>query len=163
MWNRIAVHPEIVFRQDRLKRLFDKADALQEDNEVDVELKAHFTRYLCVQTSGYLEASIKTILQEYVKSKTEDTPTLNLVDARMKRTLNPNRSALIPLIGEFSSEWSEIIKGKLKNELGTSLDSIVSTRNQIAHGEDVSLALPDMQEYFDHAQEVVKLVHEQCK
>lgn len=70
---------------------------------------------------------------------------------------------MLPLVGEFSSDWSETIKVGLKNELGTSLDSIVSIRNQIAHGEDVTLALHDMQKYFDHAQEVVKLVYEQCK
>ena len=156
------MHPEIVDQQDRLKRLFEYADNLQDNPEIDTEIKAHFAQYLCIQTSGFIETSVKTILQEYVRSKTKDQPTLNLVNARMKRTLNPARSTLLPFIGEFSKDWSESIKVGLRNELGTSLDSVVSIRNQIAHGEDVTLALHDMQEYFEHAQEVVQLVYEQC-
>lgn len=156
------MHPEIVDQQDRLKRLFEYADNLQENAEIDTEIKAHFAQYLCVQTSGFIETSVKTILQEYVRSKTEDQPTLNLVDARMKRTLNPGRSTLLPLIGEFSKDWSDLIRVGLRNELGTSLDSVVSIRNQVAHGEDVTLTLHDMQRYFDHAQMVVRLIYEQC-
>lgn len=97
-----------------------------------------------------------------MKSVTSDPYISNFVNSRLERTLNPNRGAMLSLIGEFSSEWSEPIRAAIKNELGTSLDSIVSNRNNIAHGQDVSLALHDLQKYFDHAQKVVELVYMQC-
>ena len=142
--------------------LFDYADALQERADIDDEVKAHFTSYLCVRTSGYVEFAVKTILREYAKSKTNEPNISNFVNSQMERTLNPNRGAMLSLIGEFNSDWSETIKADIKNEIGTSLDSIVSLRNQIAHGEDVTLAFHDMQKYFGHAQEVVKLIYKQC-
>ncbi len=56
------MHSDIEDHFNRLCQLYRHADEIAVLEEVDEEIKAHFTYYLCVMTSGYIEASIKIIL-----------------------------------------------------------------------------------------------------
>jgi hypothetical protein len=56
---------KVVSHKQRLDALFDKVEAL--DN--DPELIAHWSRYLCVLVSGFIEASLRTILTDYVSAR----------------------------------------------------------------------------------------------
>ncbi len=156
------MHQEVIRYQHMLDRLFDQASELEEQGEVDEEVRAHLTQYLCVRASGYVEFSVKTILREYVKARTSEPYISNFVDSRLERTLNPRRSEVLKLIGNFSSGWKEIIRDEIKEELGTSLDSIVVNRNNIAHGKDVTLSLNDMKMHFQNAKKVVEIIDRQC-
>jgi hypothetical protein len=76
--------PEIHRLEQRLDLLFRKAAALSED----LELQAHFARYLCVLVSGYLEAAISEIYSDYARRKGH--PNLaTYVKRQMKRFQNP--------------------------------------------------------------------------
>lgn len=158
------MHQEVIRHQNMLDRLFDHASELEEQGEVDDEVRAHLTQYLCVRASGYVEFSVKTILREYVKSRTSGSGPhiLNYVNSQLKRTLSPRRSEVLKLIGNFSSDWKEIISDEIKEELETSLTSIVANRNNIAHGEDVTLSLNDMKIHFQNAKKVVEIIDRQC-
>ena len=155
------MHPEILQQQDKLQHLFEQAHQLQERDDIDDEIKVQFVWYLCVRTSGYVESSIKTILREYVKSKTSDIPTANFVN-RQLRYLTPYRNEILKLVGQFNSEWKENLRISINNELGDSLRSIVTNRNNIAHGSDVTLSLRDLGKWFADAQKIVDLVYSEC-
>ena len=166
------MHSEIDDQFDRLSQLFDQANDLDALDDVDDEVKSHFTFYLCVLTSGYIESSLKTILREYMGSRVAKEPLSlephvrafveNNVNRIFSRTFNPSRERVLDLLSEFSDDWKDEIKSRTKDELGAALDSIVSNRNNIVHGENSDLTLPRLRIYFGHAQEVVKLVYEQC-
>jgi hypothetical protein len=69
-WQRTRSHkpmkPADVHRfEQRLNMLFQKASALSDD----LELQAHFARYLCVLVSGYLETAIAQIYSDYAERK----------------------------------------------------------------------------------------------
>ena len=155
------MHPEILQQQDKLQHLFEQAHQLQERDDIDDEIKVQFVWYLCVRTSGYVESSIKTILREYVKSKTSDIPTANFVN-RQLRYLTPYRNEILKLVGQFNSKWRESLRDSTKGELGDSLDSIVVNRHEIAHGSDVTLSLRDLGKWFADAQKIVELVYSEC-
>lgn len=156
------MHQEIIQHRIKLERLFGYAEELQKTLDVDSEVVSHFTSYLCVRTSGYVESSVKIILREYVTSKTSDPRLVNLVDARLKRTMNPRKGAILNLTREFGKDWRDNLKGEIEGELVKSLEDIVDKRNDIAHGKDVDLSLNDLKRYFEDAKRVVEIIDQQC-
>ncbi len=154
------MHREVVEQEIKLIRLFKQAKQLQNHDDIDDETKSGFVSYLCVRTSVYVESSVKTILREYVRSKTSDLPTNNFVNANL-RNLTPRRDQIISLVRQFDHGWSENLK-KRTEDFGDSLNAIVVHRNEIAHGEDVDISLHDLEQHFRHAREVVELVYNEC-
>ncbi len=157
------MYPEIIERQDTLQRLFAQATQLQNDDEIDVEVKAGFLSYLCVKTYVYVELSVQIILIEYVKSATNDGPVGNFVNDQLRINRALKRSELLKLLGKFSQEWKQNLGEAMRGKLGDSLNSIVSIRNNISHGDDVDLSLIRLQDYYNDVQKVVELVHDVCE
>ena len=148
----LYMHSDIDDQFNRLRQLYGHADDLDEMDDVDDEVKSHFTFYLCVLTSGYIESSLRTILREHMLSRVSQEP-LSLephvrafveinVNRILNRTFNPSRERVLDLLSEFSDDWKDEIKSRTKDELGAALDSIVSNRNNIVHGENSDLTLP---------------------
>ena len=172
--SKVSMHPEIVRYKASLDRLFVKADELERSKEVDDEFRAHFTWYLCVRTSGYVELSVKTILRQYMESIIEqevfdsEQHVVSFVKIQLDRVLdpeqglNPRRKRILSVLSNFNEEWRKSIEHEIEGELGNSLDSIVNNRNKITHGKDVTLTLNELRSYFCNAQKVLKLVNEKC-
>ena len=59
----------IVREQQYLDNLFAKITQIQRMSPDDIDLQAHWARYLCILVSGFLENSISTIYIEYAKKK----------------------------------------------------------------------------------------------
>ena len=156
------MHPEILQQQEKLQHLFQQAEQLQQIDDIDDETKSGFVSYLCVRTSGYIESSVKTILREYVKSKTNNAPIVSFVDKQLDYTLTPRREQILALVGQFNSKWRENLRDSTKGRLGDSLNSIVINRNKVAHGANAVIHLSNLKEYFEDAQKVVELVYNEC-
>lgn len=161
------MHHEIVRHQIMLERLFAQANKLQRNVDIgseiiDSEVVSHFVSYLCVRTSGFVEFSVKTILREYASASTNEPRLMNLVDSRLKRTLNPSKGAIVSLAGEFGTDWSQNLKREIEGELDNSLEDIVRKRNDISHGKNVDLSLNDLEIHFKNAKQVVEIIHRQC-
>ncbi len=156
------MHPEILQQQEKLQHLFQQAEQLQQIDDIDDETKSGFVSYLCVRTSGYIESSVKTILREYVKSKTNNVPIVSFVDKQLGYTLTPRREQILDLVGQFNLKWRENLKDSTKGRLDDSLDSIVSNRNKVAHGANAVIHLSNLKEHFEDAQKVVELVYNEC-
>ncbi len=155
---------EVVENQTKLQRLFTKADLLQKDDSADIEVVSAFMSYLCVRTYAYFESSVGTILRAYVRSVSNDNVLERIVSVQLRRHRNLRRSELLQLIGNFSDEWRVRVREAIKGRLGDSLDSIVNLRNGIAHGRDTSdVSLDALRNYFDDANEVIKLIFDVCK
>ncbi len=156
------MHKDIVEQEEKLQRLFAQANDMQDLDELEDEAKSGFVSYLCIRTFGYIESAIKTILREHVRSNTCDTQTFNYVNSQL-RNLRLRRAQIIELIGMFDRQWSESLKNRISADHGDSLKAIVIKRNEIAHGGDSDIRLPDLERYFMHAREVVEHVFEVCR
>ena len=155
------MHGNIVEQENKLTLLFVQAKSMQNIDELDDEAKSGFVSYLCIRTFGYIEFAIKTILREHVRSRTSDKPTFNYVNSQL-RNLRLQRAQIIELMGTFDQNWSAELKGKITTDHGDSLRAIVVNRNEIAHGGDVDIRLPDLERYFGDAREVVGHVFDTC-
>lgn len=156
------MHPEILHQQEKLRHLFEQDEQLQQIDGVDDEIRAQFVWYLCVRTSGYVETSIRTILNEYVSSQTSNTSIISFIDEQVRHSRRMRFNEIATLVGRFSSEWEKRLRNSTPEEPKRSLGNIVTNRNNIAHGYDVNLSLRDLGKWFEDAQEVVELVYSEC-
>ena len=153
------MHQEILNQQTKLSRLFEQAKRLQGFDGIDSETKSGFVSYLCIRTCVYLETSIKFILLEYVRSKTDDIATINFVDANI-RNLTPRRAQIISLVRQFDDKRGDSLAVKTR-DFGDALNAVSDNRNEIAHGEDVDISLVDLGGYFEVAKKMVASVYEE--
>jgi len=147
---------EIQRQKQRLDELFDSAGRLS-----DVELQSHWSRYLCILVSGFLENSVELCLSEYSKRRS-DPAVANFVSARLRGFQNPKMSAITELLGAFKPEWKSELEASTQGQLSDSVNSIVGNRNRIAHGESVSLSMSSLKAYYRDATTVVALLEKTC-
>ncbi len=154
---------EINRKEERLGHLFEQAGDLQKNDDIDDELKAQFVWYLCIRTSGYLESSVKSILLEYVESQTESRQIVDFAENRLRRARALDRGEILGLVKQFSAAWRSRLGKSINSDLKVSLDNLLRNRNEIAHGGDApSLSLIDLENYYEDAKKVVKLVYDEC-
>lgn len=157
------MHRDIIEQEDMLNHLFEQAGLLQDQSDVDSEVKAQFVWYLCIRASSYVEFSVRRILLEYVQSQANRAPNLaNFVNKKLEYSFNPKPSKILELVDLFSSEWKQNLGRAIDGKLRTSLGSIVANRNKIAHGEISDITFARLLGFYADAQEVVKLMYEEC-
>ena len=147
---------EIIRYQQRLDKLFDKIKDIQ-----DIELQSHWARYLCILVSGYIETSIRSIYIEYAR-KRADSNIADFVSNTLKDFRSPNMNKILDLVHDFNPQWEVELKNFTDGELKDSVDSIVSTRHNIAHGRNVGISYVTIKKYYQNAIKVIELIDAQC-
>lgn len=147
---------EITRQRQRLDDLFQKAKDLP-----DAEIQSHWSRYLCVLVSGFLENSVRITYSEYARLRS-DVSVADFVESRLRQFLNPKMGSIVELAGCFNQEWRKRLEDETKGRLSESVNSIVNNRHKIAHGESVGLSLHTLKQYYSDALEVVELLRQQC-
>lgn len=141
-----------------------KLDALFEDIrkfKCDEEISSILSKHLCILVSGYIENSIRDIIYDYTKNKSNEN-VANFVEAKLKRLGNPKIEPILQLVGSFNSQWRDSIEQQLDEELKDAVNSIVRNRNQIAHGVDVGITFGQIYAYYEKSNEVIKIIEKQC-
>lgn len=128
--------------------------ALAAKQDADEETLAHWACYLCVLTSGLLEASLKSILTEYVTARSHPDVT-NFVESKLEGITNLNEERVYKLLNSFRPAWAELFRERRTDTQKDALDSVIANRNQIAHGRSVGLTLSRMKAYH---REIVKVI-----
>jgi len=147
---------EIARQRRRLDDLFQKAK-----NLADPEIQSHWSRYLCVLVSGFLENSVRITYTEYAR-KRADVSVADFVESRLRQFQNPKMGSILELAGGFSQEWRQRLERDTSGQLGESVNSIVGNRHKIAHGESVGLTLHTLTQYYGDALRVVDLLRLRC-
>ncbi len=147
---------EITRQRQRLDDLFQKAKNLP-----DLEVQSHWSRYLCVLVSGFLENSVRITYTEYARRRA-DVSVADFVESRLRQFQNPKMGSILELAGGFSQEWRQRLENDTSGQLAESVNSIVGNRHKIAHGESVGLTLHTLIQYYTDALRVVDLLRKQC-
>lgn len=148
---------EVLREKQRLDHIFDMAHQLNANDE----LIAHWAKYLCVLTSGFIENSIRMLLSQYTMSRASP-PVVNYVESTVKGVRNLNDEKIAQLLGSFSAEWRDTFIQMRTEAQKAAIDSVVANRHQIAHGRFVGLTLGRMKQYYDEIIKAIALVDEQC-
>lgn len=148
---------EVVRYKNQLDELFNKISALSED----LELQSHWSRYLCIRISGFLEVSVRAIYGEYAKEKAAPY-VANYVESQLKNFQNPNWEKILNLARSFNPGWADNLESATEGELKDAIISIVTVRHSIAHGGSGGITYRRIKDYYENAVKVVELIENQC-
>ena len=148
---------EIIRYKERLDNLFGQVSMFTSD----LELQSHWSRYLCILVSGFIETSINAIYSQYAEQKSHRY-IANYVSSRLKRFTNPNMEDILVLAGSFSEDWRQKIESIVTEEQKSAVDSIVANRNRIAHGANVGISYNTVKKYYQNVVITIKIIEDTC-
>ncbi len=126
----------------------DPTIILRLDTTNQDELSAHFARYLCIIVSGLVERGTKQLVGDYIQTHTQTAPQVRrFTQDQLSNLWGINLDKFTKLVKALDSGWWETLNTTQRRELD-SLNSLSSLRNKIAHGEDVTTTVGDIQQYF---------------
>jgi hypothetical protein len=143
---------KLVSHKQKIDALFVKT----KDLNADPELISHWSRYLCVLVSGFVEASVRTLIAEYATARSAPE-VAHFVGNKLKMFTNAKTNKILDLVAEFGSDYKDQLASTLTDEHKDAVDSVVSNRHLIAHGKDVGIGIGTIRRYYDS---VVKAVEE---
>ena len=148
----------------RIKSQISSIDSLFNTgaNIKDEEIQAHFARYLCIKASGLLENYIKSQIGDYVGACSSQ-PTAKYVRNKMKTFTNVDCDKLVTFLESFSSDWTTAFLARMNDELKSSLNSLISNRNNIAHGNTDSITFNKIKQYYDDTKKVIDILDQVIK
>jgi hypothetical protein len=147
---------KVVSHKQRLDALFLKTKAL----DGDPELIAHWSRYLCVLVSGFVEASVRTIVADYVNSRSAPE-VAHFAGQRLRSFINAKMEKILDLVGEFGTDYRTRLEQIVEGELKDAVDSVVSNRHQIAHGQDVGIGFGTVTKYYERVVKAIDAIEKE--
>lgn len=146
--------PEIISQKNRLDNLFKLVLNIE-----DEELQSHWARYLCVLVSGFVENSMKILINSYVNKMSHPTIS-NFVGSSIRGFANLNDEKIKQIIGSFNREWREELSDNLSEEYKEAIDAVVSNRNNIVHGKNVDITYHRLKPYYLKIWQLISIIHD---
>jgi len=143
--------------EQQINNLFDLAKKL----DANPEMLGHWTRYLCIQVAGLVETSVQTLYSEYAHA-TSNPRVARYVEDQLGYVQNPNMERIMVLARSFEPEWAKELEETLEDKSKEAVNSIMSNRNRIAHGRNVSLSYGDIRRFYEGTLDVLNLIEDQC-
>jgi hypothetical protein len=129
----------------------------------DLELQAHWAKYLCVLVAGFLENSLVEVFSEFVAGSSSPA-VARFATSRLENIQNPKAQRFVEISGAFDKAWGPELEAFLGNNgRKDAIDSIMSNRHQIAHGGNSGITLARVKQYLDKCVEVIDFIEGQCK
>ena len=134
-------------------------------NEIDGvdRLRFHWGRYLCVMVASFLENSVQALYEEYAFSNA-GSYVANYVSNQIGFTVgNANADSIARTARSFSEAWANELRSFLaRNDRQSAINTIVSQRNLIAHGEQSSISPAQLRAHLEKIVEVIDFIEDQC-
>lgn len=131
-------------------------------NVDDVEVQSHLSKYLCILVAGFLENSLKIMIEEYI-SINDTHPNINkFVKEKIKNITNLNSKKIGDLLASFSEDWKTSYKETVEEEEKDAISSVYTNRNNIAHGNDVDISINRMEGYYTQIWNAIQKIHSNC-
>jgi hypothetical protein len=147
----VALNSELASFEARIENVLRRAN----EAGLDEELRSSLARYACVLTSGYLEEAVRIIVGGWCSNKSHAH-----VHAYVVRQLdwfsNPKLGKILEVLSHFTFSWHEGLEAVLTDEEKDAVNSVVTNRNQIAHGRNVGVSPVPMKRYFASCKSVVR-------
>jgi hypothetical protein len=125
-----------------LDQLFDRAR-----KQPDLQVQSDYAKFLVIRVSGLVEQVVTEIVLAYTQPQANPTVTAH-VAWRMNSFQNPNIERILQLVGSFNSNWREQLEYLLTVEERQALSSINLQRNKIAHGQQSTVSLGQVDQYY---------------
>ena len=148
-----------IARQIVAVRLLIQKTCIAADGEL--ELQAHWAKYLCVLVSGVLENALVELYRDF-SSKAASEPVANFAGSRLAKIQNPNADRFVQTARSFKISWGDDLALFLESEgRKDAIDSVMNNRHQIAHGKSSGITVARVGNYLDKAEEVLNFIERQ--
>lgn len=134
-------------------------DFLLAENQ-EPEIQAMMARYLCVRVTGYVEVFVKERIQSFVEDRKSHKVIISYIQADIKNKTNLNNQKMVELLKSFSSDWADYYERNVTEAMKSSLGSVYTLRNNIAHGGNDSLSLNLLKKHFANIESLLKIIDE---
>lgn len=143
----------------RLDWLIGQSSSFQGDQ---LEMQAHWARYLCVLVSGFIENAISDVYSQYSRSCASPNVS-NYITSHLSKIQNPKSKKFLETAKSFNPIWEEDLGLFLaENGRKDAIDAIMSNRHLIAHGKDSGISLVRVKEYLEKVIQVIEFIEAQC-
>jgi RiboL-PSP-HEPN len=150
-----AGRTEVLRLERQLQELLGRYEASVRSPALDPEVGSDLAKYVCVRICGFVDQSLVTLTVAHSEAKSAPT-VARFAASWMARTQNPKRGRLIEFAGRFRHDWGEELDKALEAIDPTdSLNSLVQTRNDIAHGLSSGVGHDTLIRYFGLAVDIV--------
>lgn len=142
--------------RDYVKRL-DYLFGMGPGQIVEPELLAHWSRYMCVLVSGLLDVAIPELCTSYARNRS-DPRVANFVHATLDNATNFKTERLLGTFSKFSPELRAELDAQLTDAQKDAVHSVVTLRNNIAHGRDSGISFVTMRDYFGEVKAAINCI-----
>ena len=147
----------ILSEKQRLDILFVRLKSFLGDEEA----AAHWSRYLCVLLSGFIENAMRILLSEYAKARSHPNIS-HFVSHSISGLTNLKEERMQQILGSFSDAWRTDFAQMISDEQKDALDSVIANRHNIVHGRSVGVSPVSIQTYYARVLEVLDLIENKC-
>jgi len=148
----------ILSHRQRIDTLFSKVASIS--NPAD---QSEWSKYLCVLVSGFIEESLRVLLEEY--TRTHSGPNIqNFVGKQIGNITNCKTSRILEVLSKFSQDWAEDFSNQIQarssitDEIKNSIDSVIANRHDIAHGRNVGITYTRISNYYNNIKKAVDIL-----
>lgn len=152
------MNSHIVSHYQRIDNLFSKVASIS--NPAD---QSEWSKYLCVLVSGFIEESLRVLLEEY--TRTHSAPNIqNFVGKQIGSITNCKTSRILEVLSKFSQDWANDFskqiqaRSSITDEIKNSIDSVIANRHSIAHGRNVGITYSQMSTYYKNVKKAVDIL-----
>jgi RiboL-PSP-HEPN len=152
------MNPLILSHRQRIDALFKKVSSI-----TDLADQGEWSKYLCILVSGYIEESLRVLLEAYSASHAS-LCIQNFVSKEIKGITNCKTNRIKDILCKFDSDWghdfvSQIaVKSNIADEIKDSIDSIVTNRHAIAHGKSTGIRYATVLNYYNNVKKAVEVL-----
>ena len=150
--------------QLRINSLIVQINSLNDDGSSD-EIKSNLSRYLCILISGYTDKLFINMLIQYFSVR--NGPRISrFMTQTYKHTSNLKMKKIEEILSSFDKEWANKLKECQKyDEYTAAINSITDNRNKIAHGENTTVTVKSLEDWFkkinEFFEEINKIIYKQ--
>lgn len=125
----------------------------------------YLNKYAIIRACGAIEVGFKTIIADCC-SNGSNLQVRKFINAKVREnSMNPRYSLMLKLAEEFDEVWAKSFKSKVnahikKDEILSSLESLVDCRNEFAHGGNPNPSVYDVIKYFNDAKIFIAILDE---
>ena len=149
---------ELIRQYQIIRELISKTNSACQD---DIELMAHWAKYLCVISAGFIENSLKEIYRDFIQRAASE-PVANFSIQVFSKIQNPKTSRFIEIANSFKNTWGEKLE-LFVDEDGRreAIDAIMQNRHLIVHGKYSGITIARLHPYLVKAIEVIEFIEDQ--
>lgn len=145
--------------QDDLDKVGTIIDSLGQTSSV----VPYLSKYAIIKACGTIEVAYKTIIADNCSKRTKKQVKTFIDNKVRDSSHNPSYTNICNLLDEFDSDWKDNFKQQVqihtdRDEILTSLSSLVAARNEFAHGGNPTITISDVIRYYRFCRIVIEII-----